>query len=140
MSARRNLITPTHYQTLATLRRALREFLHFSQEAARSAGIPPQQHQALLAIKGFPGREYVSVRELATQLQVKHHSAVGLVDRLTRRGFVKRKMSAADRRLVEIHLTARGQALIRRLSAAHLEELRRIRPQLRGVFDLLERT
>jgi len=137
-SVKRNTITLAHYRTLAILRKALRAFLHFSQEAARGAGLPPQQHQALLAIKGFPGREYVSVRELAGELHVKHHSAVGLVDRLARRGLVRRRASGGDRRRVEVHLTPRGEALVRRLSAAHLEELRRIGPQLRRILELIE--
>jgi DNA-binding MarR family transcriptional regulator len=128
-------LTPAHYQTLAALRRALRRFLEFSQDAARAAGIPPQQHQALLAIKGFPGRDYVSVRELAEWLHVRHHSAVGLVDRLVRRGLVARTRSRDDRRRVDVKLTARGEALIAQLSAAHLEELRQIRPELQRVLD-----
>jgi DNA-binding MarR family transcriptional regulator len=131
-------ITLAHYQSLAALRQALRRFLRFSQDAARAAGIPPQQHQALLTIKGFPGRDYVSVAELAAHLQVKHHSAVGLVDRLVRRRLVRRKPSRGDRRQVEIYLTARGEALIRRLSEAHLEELQQIRPELRRLLELME--
>jgi DNA-binding MarR family transcriptional regulator len=131
-------ITPDHYQTLAALRHALRRFLLFSQEAARGAGIPPQQHQALLAIKGFPGREYVSIGELAERLQLRHHSVVGLVDRLVRRGLVRRKASATDRRRVEVRLAARGEKLIQRLSAAHLMELRQIAPRLRRLLNSME--
>ena len=131
-------ITVAHYRTLAALRHALRRFLHFSQETAHSAGIPPQQHQALLAVKGFPDRDYASIRELAEHLHVKHHSAVGLVDRLARRGLVRRQPSATDRRQVEIRLTARGEALLRRISAAHLEELRQIRPELRRILEVIE--
>lgn len=138
MAASREKITLAHYRTLAALRHALRRFLRFSQEAAHGAGIPPQQHQALLAIKGFPDRDYVSVRELADHLHVKHHSAVGLVDRLVRRGLVRRRASATDRRQVEIRLTARGEALLRRVSTAHLEELRRIRPELRRIVELID--
>lgn len=131
-------ITQAHYETLAALRYALRRFLRFSHEAARSAGISPQQHQAMLAIKGFPGRDHVSVRELAERLYVKHHSAVGLVDRLAHRGLVRRRPSHEDRRRVEISLTARGEALIARLSAAHLQELRQIRPELRRLLDSMD--
>ena len=132
-------ITLAHYRTLAALRHALRRFLRFSQDAARGAGIPPQQHQALLAIKGFPGRDFVSMSELAAHLHVKHHSAVGLVDRLARRGFVRRKTSATDRRQREIRLTARGEAVIQRISSAHLEELRRMRPELGRILRLIDR-
>lgn len=138
MAAPAKSITLAHYQTLAALRRALRRFLRFSQEAARAAHIPPQQHQALLALKGGPPGGCLSMRELAEHLYVKHHSAVGLVDRLVRRGLVRRKTSAADRRRVELRLTVRGEALIRRISAAHLEELRQIRPELRRILRLIE--
>ena len=78
-------LTKKHYETLAAWRHALRRFLHFSQEAARAAGIPPQQHQALLAIKGFPERDHTTIGELAERLHLKHHSAVGLVNRLVER-------------------------------------------------------
>ena len=127
-------VTQAQYETLAGLRHALRRFLRFSQEAARAEGIPPQQHQALLAIKGFPGRDHVSVRELAERLHLRHHSTVGLVDRLARRGLVRRARSALDRRRAEVRLTARGEALIQRLSAAHLAELRQIGPELRRLL------
>lgn len=117
-------ITKSHYETLASLRHALRRFLAFSQGAARDAGLTPQQHQALLAIKGFPGRDYTSVSELAERLHLRHHSAVGLVDRLVRRGLLRRAPSREDRRRVEVRLSARGESLIERLSAVHLSELR----------------
>jgi DNA-binding MarR family transcriptional regulator len=138
MAASHPKITLAHYQSLAALRRALRRFLEFSQDAARAAGLPPQQHQALLTIKGFPEREYVSIAEMAEHLHVKHHSAVGLVDRLVRRQLVRRVPSKSDRRQVEIHLTAKGEAVIQRLSAAHLEELRQIQPELRRLLQLMD--
>lgn len=135
MANRPPRLTKSHYESLAGLRHALRRFLHFSQEAARGAGIPPQQHQALLAIKGFPGREEVSIGELAERLHVKHHSAVGLIDRLVQRGLVRRAPAADDRRRVLVSLTARGEALIEKLSAVHLAELRRMGPELRQWLD-----
>src|SRR5579859_1886698 len=79
-------LSKADYEALAEFRWSLRHFLGFSEAAARAAGITPQQHQALLAIKGFPGRDKVSVGELAERLQIEHHSAVGLADRLVRRG------------------------------------------------------
>ncbi len=130
-------MTRTQYETLAALRHELRRFLHFSAEAAHAAGLPPQQHQALLAIKGFPGRDYVSVRELAERLQVRHHSAVGLVDRLARRGLIRRQPSATDRRRSEIRLSAKGEALLAKLSAAHWAELRTVGPELRRLFAII---
>ena len=132
-------LTKSRYETLAALRHALRRFLRFSHAAARTAGVPPQQHQALLAIKGFPGRDYVSIGELADRLHVRHHSAVGLVDRLVRRGWVRRTATAADRRRVEVRLTARGETLLQRLSSAHVAELRGLGPELRRLPDLVDR-
>lgn len=132
-------LTKANYEALAGLRHALRGFLQFSREAARAAGIPPQQHQALLAIKGYPERDYVTIGELAERLQVRHHSAVGLVDRLVQRQLVRRTPSAADRRRVHVALTAKGEALIERLSAVHLEELRQIGPELKRWLDSMAR-
>jgi DNA-binding MarR family transcriptional regulator len=123
-------ITKEHYELLAALRHALRRFLNFSQTAAAAAGLTPQQHQALLALKGFPGRDHASVGELAARLHLRHHSVVGLVDRLARRQLVRREPSTVDRRRVEVRLTAKGETLIRRLSAVHLAELREHGPEL----------
>jgi len=142
MSARRSRspkITPAHYVTLASWRHALRRFLLFSQQAARAEGIPPQQHQALLAIKGFPDHEAVTIGALAARLHLQHHSTVGLVNRLAQRQLVVRSASVKDRRRVHVRLSARGEALIRRLSAAHLEELKRLGPLLRSLINLAEK-
>jgi DNA-binding MarR family transcriptional regulator len=130
-------IAKRHYELLALLRYKLRGFLQFSGEAATAVGLTPQQHQALLAIKGFPGRDRVSVGDLAERLHLKHHSAVGLIDRLAGRQLVKRTPAQADRRRVEISLTARGEALLRKLSAAHLAELRQQGPELRRLLELI---
>ena len=132
-------ITKAHYELLAALRHALRRFLNFSQAAAVGAGLTPQQHQALLAIKGSPGRDYATVGELAGQLQLRHHSAVGLVDRLARQQLVRRTPAKADRRRVEVRLTARGEALIRKLSAVHLAELREHGPELHRLLGSITR-
>jgi DNA-binding MarR family transcriptional regulator len=123
-------IAKSHYEVLAALRLALRRFLGFSEKAARGAGLTPQQHQALLAIKGFPGRDYVSIGELAESLQLRHHSAVGLVDRLSGRKLLRRGRSQIDRRRVEVRLTVRGEKVLERLSAVHLRELRQLGPEL----------
>jgi DNA-binding MarR family transcriptional regulator len=140
MPSARAKITKAHYETLAAFRQALRRFLHFSHEAATAAGVPPQQHQALLALKGFPGREHASIGELAERLHLRHHSAVGLVDRLARRGWVRRTPAREDRRRVEVRLTASGEALVARLSAAHLRELRQLGPELRRLLEFVERS
>ena len=128
-------ITKSHYELLAALRHSLRRFQRFSREAARAAGLTPQQHQALLAIKGFPGRDYVSIGELAESLQLRHHSAVGLVNRLAKRRLVLRTPSAADRRRVELRLSSRGNACIEGLSPAHLQELRQLGPGIRRLLE-----
>lgn len=128
-------IAKSHYELLAALRHALRRFQRFSRDAARDAGLTPQQHQALLAIKGFPGRDYVSIGELAERLQLRHHSAVGLVDRLVQRQLVRRTPSPDDRRRQEVRVTTEGEKLIGRLSAAHLKELRQLRPELRRLLE-----
>ncbi len=124
----------SHYESLAAIRHALRLFLHFSEEAARGAGLTVQRHQALLVLKGFPGRHPAFITELADRLQIRHHSAVGLVDRLVRRRLLRRTLSATDRRRVELHLTHHGEEVIERLSAIHLQELRQLGPALRDLI------
>jgi DNA-binding MarR family transcriptional regulator len=119
-------ITAAQYESLASFRRTLRHFLSFSQQAARAQGLTPQQHQALLAIKGFSRAGRFSVGDLAASLQLRPHSAVGLVDRLAKAGLLRRVPSQADRRRVDLRLTSRGDRIIERLSAVHLAELRRV--------------
>src|SRR5262245_3666135 len=101
-------LSKAQYEELAACRYALRQFLRFSERAAKSAGITAQQHQALLAIKGYPGRDQITVGELAARLQILHHSAVGLVDRLVDDDLVSREAATEDRRQVYIRLTRRG--------------------------------
>lgn len=130
-------LVKSQYETLAAFRYALRHFIHFSESAAQAAGITPQQHQALLAIKGFPGRERVTVGELAERLQLRHHSVVGLVDRLVAEKLVLRAACAEDRRRVFVELTSRGENVIARLSSAHSKELKRISPELNSLLKRL---
>ena len=125
------------YRTLAEFRYLLRQFLAFSEDAALRSGLTPQQHQALLAIKGFPGRDRVTVGELAERLGIRHHSAVGLVDRLAARALVRRQVDSADRRQVRIELTQQAEKRLARLSLAHRDELRRLSPLLRAVLKQL---
>lgn len=137
MSKPSSRLAKSHYELLALLRYKLRGFLQFSETAATAVGLTPQQHQALLAIKGFPGRDQVSIGELAERLHLKHHSAVGLVDRLAARQLVRRTPAKTDRRRVEISVTARGETLLGRLSSVHLAELRQQGPDLRRLLDLI---
>ena len=135
--ARPKQLVKAQYETLAAFRHALRKFLHFSEQAAQAGGITPQQHQALLAIKGFPGRDRVTVGELAERLQLRHHSAVGLIDRLVMEQLVAREHSEADRRQVVVHLTRRGEKTLEKLSALHHEELERTGPELTRLLERL---
>jgi DNA-binding MarR family transcriptional regulator len=128
----------SQFETLAAFRYALRRFIHFSDEAAGSAGVTPQQYQALLAIKGFPRRDHVTVGELAERLQLRHHSAVGLVDRLAAEELVARAAAAEDRRRVLVQLTARGEKILRQLAAVHHEQLGRIGPEISQLLGRLD--
>lgn len=138
MTASPSRLAKSQYELLAALRYALRRFQRFSEEAARDAGLTPQQHQTLLAIKGFPERNYVSIGEIAARLHLRHHSAVGLVDRLARRKLVRRTPSVTDRRRQEVRLTAGGEHVLDRLSQAHLAELRQLSPELRRLLESIQ--
>ncbi|HSU06356.1 MAG TPA: helix-turn-helix domain-containing protein [Acetobacteraceae bacterium] len=131
-----NAVSKRDYEALARFRQALRRFATFSEQAARAAGLTPQQHQVLLAIKGAPGRETLSVGEIATALMIRPHSAVELIDRLAQLGLVRRRDDPHDHRRVQVALTAAAEATLEELSAAHVQELRRVRPAL---TDLLHR-
>jgi len=137
MPDRANDITKAHYEMLAEWRYALRQFLRFSESAARAAGLTPQQHQAMLVIKGFPGRDRITIGELAERLQIRHHSAVGLADRLVRDKYARRVPDRTDRRQVRLALTTRGEAVLATLSATHREQLRRIGPQINRLLESL---
>jgi DNA-binding MarR family transcriptional regulator len=125
------------YEQLAAFRYALRRFLSFSEQAARQAGVTPQQYLALLAVRGFPGRRQVTISELAERLKIRHHSAVGLVNRLVSQGLMVRTPNTDDRRQVFAALTPRGAELLDRLAAAHRDQLRRIEPELTAALERL---
>jgi DNA-binding MarR family transcriptional regulator len=127
----------TDYQRLAEFRYLLARFLAFSAEAAHAAGLAPRQHQALLAIKGYPGGAQVTVGDLAERLGIRHHSAVGLVDRLVESGYLVRRADDLDRRRAILSLTLSGEKALAALSAAHREELRRIAPLLGPLLSQL---
>jgi DNA-binding MarR family transcriptional regulator len=118
------------YQTLADFRHQIRRFLHFSEEAARHAGLEPQHHQLMLAVKGSPHDIEPRIGYLADRLQIHHHSAVELVDRLARRGLIRRSRSEKDRREVHVRLTAKGECLLKELTLYHRDELRTAAPTL----------
>jgi DNA-binding MarR family transcriptional regulator len=123
-------IPDARYRQLADFRRCIRNFLHFSEEVARTKGIEPQQHQLLLAIKGLPRDARPTIAALSRQLYLRHHSTVELVNRLEERGAVKRRHGTQDRREVLVEITAHGEDLLRQLSVLHWEELRVSGPAL----------
>lgn len=126
-------IAKTDYESIAAFRYAIRRFLRFSEQAARHEGVTPQQHQLLLAIKGYPGREYATVSELAERLQMRQHSMVGLIDRTEAQGLVRREQGVTDRRQVFVSLTSDGDAKLLRLSVQHRRELLTMREALLAV-------
>jgi DNA-binding MarR family transcriptional regulator len=125
-------VSDEEFQLLAAFRYALRRFLSFSEEAARAAGVTPQQYQALLAVRGFPGRDRLTVSELTERLKLRHHSTVGLINRLVSLGLMVRLPGVSDRRQVYVALTPGGSELVERLTAVHRDQLRLIGPELRG--------
>ncbi len=124
-------LTEAEYQVLGRFRWQIRRFLHFSEGAARAEGLEPQQHQLMLAVR-FLGRgeDEPTVGKIAEHLFLRHHSAVGLIDRLEGRRLVERVRGGEDRRQVRVRLTPEGMEKLRRLSAAHWEELREAGPKL----------
>ena len=117
----------------------LREFFAFSEQAARGAGLVPRQYQALLAIKGSGEDGAPTIGYLADQLHIRHHSAVGLVNRLAGAGYLRRNASRTDRRQVTLALTRKGEAILEKLAAAHRTELRRLTPLLKPLLARIER-
>ncbi len=129
-SGPRRRVGAADYRALAEFRHQIRRFLAFSAAAARREGVDPQQHQALLAITGLPRGTAPTIGAIAQRLQLRHHTTVELVDRLAAHGLIRRSRSTVDRRRVEVALTRRGEALLRRLSLHHLAELRTLAPAL----------
>jgi DNA-binding MarR family transcriptional regulator len=129
-------LTRKDYESLADLRHPIRRFLHFSELAVCRLGLEPSQHQLMLALKGLPRGTRPRIRELAERLQIRHHSAVELVNRLSTRGYVKRQKGETDRREVLLALTPKGEKVLRELSLYHRSELRKEGPAL---FEALRR-
>src|SRR5271165_1848227 len=122
--------TSVDYRALAEFRYQIRRFLHFSEQASRSVGLEPRQHQLILALKGFPEDPQPRIGKLAERLQLAHHSTVELVNRLSARGYVIRERGKGDLREVVVALTAKGERVVRRLSLAHKAELQTQGPAL----------
>jgi DNA-binding MarR family transcriptional regulator len=115
------------FETLAQFRYALRRFLRFSEEVTRQSGVTPLQYQLMLQIKGFPGRDWANVDELAERLQAKHHGVVSLISRCEEAGWVKRHASRGDKRRVEVQLTKKGEKCLEQLARLHRDELRSVK-------------
>ena len=126
------VLTKAAFEQLSTFRYQMRRFERFSERAARSHGVTPLQYLMLLHIKGFPGREYANVGELAERLQAQPHGVVALITRCEERGLVQRRTSERDGREVEVHLLKPGERLLVKLAALHRAELKSIR----GVFPV----
>ena len=119
-------LTKQDFEELARFRFGIRRYLRFSEETVRRHGLTPQHYQLMLALKGFPGREWATMRELAERLQLRHHSVVELVNRAQKHGLVERAPDPTDARAVRVQLTSDGQHALMRLSALHRDELRRM--------------
>src|SRR3989442_2774206 len=124
-------VSVAEYRALAEFRYQIRRFLNISEQAARAAGLEPQQYLLLLALRGLPeGKQKATILTLAERLQLRHHSVVGLIDRLEKRGLVRRVRGKEDRRKVLISLTARGEQILGNLARKRLAELRATGPEL----------
>src|SRR3954462_10997746 len=122
----REPLSKDDFEALARFRFGIRRYLRFSEETVRSHGVTPQQYQLLLALKGFPGRDWAVVRDLADRLQLRHHRVVELGNRAQAQGLVPPTPGPDDARAVRVVLTDRGEHLLARLSALHRDELRRM--------------
>lgn len=125
-------LSPADFAALSEFRYQMRRFEHFSERAVQAEGITPLQYLLLLHIKGFAGREWATIGELAERLQAKQHGVVALVTRCEAGGLVERRVHAGDRRCVEVHLLPAGEAILVRLAEVHRAELR----SLHGVFTI----
>jgi DNA-binding MarR family transcriptional regulator len=129
------------FKAMAELRYQIRRFLRFSENAAREAGIEPQQHQLLLAVRGLPGGLKPTIGVLAERMQLQHHSTVELIDRLVDRGFLSRLRATDDRRQVFVKLTHDGEEFLKTLSLHHLQELQSTGPKFVKILQsLIERS
>jgi DNA-binding MarR family transcriptional regulator len=131
-------LTDADYQRLLEFRTGLRRFEHWSQQQAAEVDLTPAQHQLILAIRGHPDDRGPTIRDLASYLQLHHNSVVGLVDRADTAGLVRRVPDPTDARVTRLKLTPPARQRLESLAAAHLEELARLAPELRKVWQGLE--
>jgi len=131
-------IGDSEYQRLLLFRTGLRRFLHWSAQQAEAAGLTATQHQLLLAVRGHHDSRGPTIGDAAAYLFLRHHSAVGLVDRAEAAGLVERLEDPDDRRVVRLRLTPKGSNMLGQLSHLHLEELTRLAPEIRALWAGLE--
>lgn len=134
-SSQSTRLKKSDYELLAEFRYRLRRFLGFSENAAIGCGVTPQQYQAMLSIQGYPGRDWVTVGELAERMQIEHHSAGGLVRRMEAAGLVQKSVSDEDHRVVRVSVTAKGLSILAKLIRAHQDELRVVGPDLIALLN-----
>ncbi|MEO8697593.1 MAG: MarR family transcriptional regulator [Acidimicrobiales bacterium] len=135
MARRATALTDADFERLLDFRDGLRRFLRWSEDEAKHVGLTGPQHQLLLAIRGHGHPP--SIGQISAHLLLKHHSTVELVDRAERAGLIKRESDADDHRVVRLSLTRSGEAKLVALTDAHVEELRRLRPQLERLWERL---
>jgi DNA-binding MarR family transcriptional regulator len=136
---KKETLTAADYEALSNLRYTLRRFMDFSTSAAQEEGLPSQQHQALLAIKGHRGAEPMTIGMLAERLLIAPHTATELVGRLSAAGYVSRHADPEDKRRQTLQLTAKAEDVLLRLSATHLMEVRDMAPQLIAILQDLQK-
>jgi DNA-binding MarR family transcriptional regulator len=125
------MLPKQQYVALSNFRSELARFLRFSERASRAAGITPTQYLLLLHVRGFPGREWGTVGELAARLHASAHGTVALINRCRDAGLVDKRRGGGDARQVEVHLTARGKQLVERIALRHQEQLQSLAEVLR---------
>lgn len=134
----KNDLTDADYEALSNLRYTLRRFMDFSASAAQEEGLPAQQHQALLAIRGYRGEDAMTIGILAERLLIAPHSATELVGRLVAAGYVLRQTDPADKRRQTLELTKKADDILKRLTAIHLTEIRDMAPRLIDILQGLQ--
>ena len=127
-------LTVADYQALAEFRYQIRKFLHFSDGAVQQAGLERGQYQLMLSIKGMPEKLRPRIRDVANRMQIQHHSAVELINRLEAGGYVRRERGTDDRREVLLGLTPKGEKVLSELALHHHEELQEAAPRLVGAL------
>lgn len=125
-------LSKKEFETLSHFRYQLRRFLRFSEQITHDLGITNLQYLLLLHIKGYQGREWASIGELAERLQSHHHGVVSLVTRCEKLGLVYRQKGELDKRIIEVRLTPEGEVAVEKIARMHREELL----SLQGIFQV----